>query len=112
MTSFSFNVFPYGFCNILLWQVPDNVSIAAMVLAGSMIMEGRHIFLWKIKLKICTLCLTIDAHECMISGVSLLVALNAVRKGAAAEGMTMWDYCWRGHDPTAVAVMMEVGGGK
>ena len=48
----------------------------------------------------------------MISGVSLLVALNAVRKGAAAEGMTMWDYCWRGHDPTAVAVMMEVGGGK
>ena len=40
MMSFSLNVLPYGFCNILLWQAPDNVSIAAMVLAGSMIMEG------------------------------------------------------------------------
>ena len=43
-----------------------------------------------------------------ISGISLLVALSAVRKGATAEGMTMWGYCWHGHDPTAVAVLMEV----
>ncbi|KAI5069108.1 hypothetical protein GOP47_0015409 [Adiantum capillus-veneris] len=66
-----------------LWraELPDNMSIAAAVLACSMIIEGA----------------------------SLLVAISAVRKGASAEGMTLWDYCWRGHDPTAVAVMMEDG---
>lgn len=36
------------------------------------------------------------------------MAIHAVRKGAAAEGMTVRDYVWRGHDPTAVAVMTEV----
>lgn len=41
-------------------------------------------------------------------GASLLVAINAVKKGAAAEGMKVWDYIWRGHDPTSVAVMTEV----
>lgn len=41
-------------------------------------------------------------------GASLMVAIDAVRKGAAAEGMKMIDYIWRGHDPTAVAVMTEV----
>lgn len=41
-------------------------------------------------------------------GASLLVAINAVKKGAAAEGMKVWDYVWRGHDPTSVAVMTEV----
>ena len=32
-------------------------------------------------------------------GASLPVAINAVKKGAAAEGMTVWDYVWCGHDP-------------
>lgn len=41
-------------------------------------------------------------------GISLVVAIQSVRKGAAAEGMTVRDYIWRGHDPTAVAVMTEV----
>ena len=44
----------------------------------------------------------------LFSGASLVVAIHAVRKGAAAEGMTVSDYVWRGHDPTAVAVMTEV----
>lgn len=44
----------------------------------------------------------------IVSGASLVVAINAVRKGAAAEGMKVRDYVWRGHDPTAVAVMTEV----
>ena len=38
------------------------------------------------------------------------MAISAVRKGAAAEGMKVRDYIWRGHDPTAVAVMTEVIG--
>jgi zinc transporter 9 len=41
-------------------------------------------------------------------GASLLVAIKAVKKGAAAEGMSIRDYIWRGHDPTSVAVMTEV----
>lgn len=44
----------------------------------------------------------------LILGASLLVAINAVKKGAAAEGMKVWDYIWQGHDPTSVAVMTEV----
>ena len=36
------------------------------------------------------------------------MAIHAVRKGAAAEGMKVRDYVWRGHDPTSVAVMTEV----
>jgi hypothetical protein len=58
----------------------ENVSIAAGVLVASAIMEGA----------------------------SLVVAYGAVKKGAEAEGMTLKEYLWRGHDPTAVAVMMEV----
>lgn len=42
------------------------------------------------------------------SGASLIVAIQAVKKGAAAEGMKVKDYVWRGHDPTSVAVMTEV----
>lgn len=41
-------------------------------------------------------------------GASLVVAIHAVKKGAAAEGMKVRDYVWRGHDPTSVAVMTEV----
>ncbi|KAH8932155.1 hypothetical protein BDL97_19G058600 [Sphagnum fallax] len=59
----------------------ENVSIAAGVLVASAIMEGA----------------------------SLIVAYGAVKKGAEAEGMTLKEYLWRGHDPTAVAVMMEDG---
>ncbi|RZB98231.1 Metal tolerance protein C4 isoform B [Glycine soja] len=35
--------------------------------------------------------------------------IEAVKKGAAAEGMKLRDYIWRGHDPTSVAVMTEDG---
>ncbi|KAL6981764.1 hypothetical protein U1Q18_023385 [Sarracenia purpurea var. burkii] len=44
-----------------------------------------------------------------VRGASLVVAIHVVRKGAAAEGMKVRDYVWRGHDPTSVAVMTEVG---
>ena len=47
-------------------------------------------------------------NEHFLSGASLIVAIQAVKKGAAAEGMKLRDYIWRGHDPTSVAVMTEV----
>lgn len=66
-----------------LWtaQPPEHIEYAALVIGGSFIIEGA----------------------------SLVVAIHAVRKGAAAEGMKLRDYIWRGHDPTAVAVMTEDG---
>ncbi|KAL9247225.1 hypothetical protein vseg_020678 [Gypsophila vaccaria] len=66
-----------------LWtsQPPEHIKYAALVIGGSMFIEGA----------------------------SLVVAIDAVRKGAAAEGMKLRDYIWRGHDPTAVAVMTEDG---
>ncbi|KAI3986388.1 hypothetical protein MKX01_002233 [Papaver californicum] len=70
----------HGFQNLWTTQPPGNIKYAALVIAGSFIIEGA----------------------------SLVVAVHAVRKGAAAEGMKMRDYVWRGHDPTAVAVMTEL----
>ncbi|KAJ7553227.1 hypothetical protein O6H91_06G089100 [Diphasiastrum complanatum] len=69
----------HGVANLWHAQPLENFLSAAIVIGGSMVMEG----------------------------FSLVVAVNAVRKGAAAEGMKWQDYLWRGHDPTSVAVMME-----
>ncbi|KAL0414962.1 UNVERIFIED_CONTAM: Metal tolerance protein C4 [Sesamum latifolium] len=67
--------------NIIFNSAPEHIEYAALVIGGSFVIEGA----------------------------SLFVAVNAVRKGAAAEGMKVRDYVWRGHDPTAVAVMTEDG---
>lgn len=71
----------HGVQNLWTSEQPTNIGYAALVIGGSFIIEG----------------------------ISLVVAIQAVRKGAAAEGMTVRDYIWRGHDPTAVAVMTEDG---
>ncbi|KAL2610442.1 hypothetical protein R1flu_029015 [Riccia fluitans] len=71
----------HGIQNLFSAEPLENVYLAALVLGGSAVMEGA----------------------------SLLVAISCVRNGAEAEGMTMRDYLWRGHDPTSVAVMMEDG---
>lgn len=71
----------HGVQNLWTSQPPQNITYAALVIGGSFIIEGA----------------------------SLIVAIHAVRKGAAAEGMKVRDYVWRGHDPTAVAVMTEDG---
>ncbi|PWZ43676.1 Metal tolerance protein C4 [Zea mays] len=68
-------------CQVCHQSPPENIHWAALVIGGSFLIEGA----------------------------SLLVAINAVRKGAEAEGMGIWDYIWRGHDPTSVAVMTEDG---
>ncbi|KAM5579891.1 metal tolerance protein C4 [Rosa sericea] len=71
----------HGVQNLWVSQPPPNIQYAALVIGGSFIIEGA----------------------------SLLVAIQAVKKGAAAEGMKLRDYIWRGHDPTSVAVMTEDG---
>ncbi|XP_077236803.1 metal tolerance protein C4-like [Tasmannia lanceolata] len=71
----------HGFQNLWSSQPPANIHYAALVIGGSFFIEGA----------------------------SLVVAINAVKKGATAEGMTVRDYVWRGHDPTSVAVMTEDG---
>ncbi|KAK6118711.1 hypothetical protein DH2020_047516 [Rehmannia glutinosa] len=71
----------HGVQNLWTAQAPEHIEYAALVIGGSFIIEGA----------------------------SLVVAIHAVRKGAAAEGMTVRDYVWRGHDPTSVAVMTEDG---
>ncbi|KAL9235544.1 hypothetical protein vseg_010294 [Gypsophila vaccaria] len=71
----------HGIQNLWTAQPPEHIRYAALVIGGSFIIEGA----------------------------SLVVAIDAVRKGAAAEGMKLRDYIWRGHDPTAVAVMTEDG---
>lgn len=69
-----------GIQNLWTSQAPENIRYAALVIGGSFIIEGA----------------------------SLVVAIHAVKKGAASEGMKLRDYIWRGHDPTSVAVMTEV----
>ncbi|XP_042408737.1 metal tolerance protein C4-like [Zingiber officinale] len=70
----------HGMQNLWKAHPPENMHYAALVICGSFLVECA----W------------------------LLVAINAVKKGAAAEGMKLWDYVWHGHDPTSVAVMTEV----
>ncbi|XP_024979467.1 metal tolerance protein C4 isoform X1 [Cynara cardunculus var. scolymus] len=74
-----------GVQNLWTSQPPGNIMYAALVIGGSFIIEA------------------------LVLGASLAVAVHAVRKGAAAEGMKVRDYVWRGHDPTSVAVMTEDG---
>ncbi|GMI73076.1 hypothetical protein like AT1G51610 [Hibiscus trionum] len=71
----------HGVQNLWIAHPPDNIQYAALVIGGSFVIEGA----------------------------SLVVAIQAVKKGAAAEGMKVKDYVWRGHDPTSVAVMTEDG---
>ncbi|KAM7480692.1 hypothetical protein LguiA_028905 [Lonicera macranthoides] len=70
-----------GVQNLWTSHPPATIQYAALVIVGSFFIEGA----------------------------SLLVAIQAVKKGAAAEGMKVRDYVWHGHDPTAVAVMTEDG---
>ncbi|TXG69530.1 hypothetical protein EZV62_004465 [Acer yangbiense] len=69
----------HGIQNLWSQEQPENIKYAALVIGGSLIIEGA----------------------------SLFIAIQAVQKGAAAEGMKVRDYIWRGHDPTSVAVMTE-----
>ncbi|RVW13890.1 Metal tolerance protein C4 [Vitis vinifera] len=71
----------HGVQNLWTSHPPANIQYAALVIGGSFLIEGA----------------------------SLVVAIHAVKKGAAAEGMKVRDYVWRGHDPTSVAVMTEDG---
>ncbi|XP_022724514.1 metal tolerance protein C4-like isoform X2 [Durio zibethinus] len=71
----------HGVQNLWTAHPPANIEYAALVIVGSFVIEGA----------------------------SLVVAIQAVKKGAAAEGMKVRDYVWRGHDPTSVAVMTEDG---
>lgn len=71
----------HGIQNLWTSEPPSNVGYAALVIGGSFLIEGA----------------------------SLLVAIQAVKKGADAEGMKVRDFVWRGHDPTSVAVMTEDG---
>lgn len=88
--------------DIVSLQPPEHIEYAALVIAGSFLIEGRASLVY----------LPFPLFSCdwreSFSGASLIVAIHAVRKGAAAEGMKVRDYVWRGHDPTAVAVMTEV----
>lgn len=70
-----------GIQNLWIAHPPENIKYAALVIGGSFVIEGA----------------------------SLIVAIQAVKKGAAAEGMKVRDFIWRGHDPTSVAVMTEDG---
>lgn len=82
------------------------------MIGGSFLIEGIALLL----LLLSPLSFSCDVYSsynlleksCYLLGASLLVAIKAVRKGAEAEGMSIWDYIWRGHDPTSVAVMTEV----
>lgn len=98
------------------FQPPENIQYAALVIGGSFIIEGTASFF------LSSLLLDYDCRGMLWShffahlsppnhyflGASLVVAIQAVKKGAAAEGMKVRDYVWRGHDPTSVAVMTEV----
>lgn len=99
----------YGFVRVS-FQPPENMQFAALVIGGSFLIEGTGIFILVLSTVISIFFSSPFSLLMYIfwSGASLIVAIKAVKEGAAAEGMTVRDYVWRGHDPTSVAVMTEV----
>lgn len=88
------------------------MQLAALVLCGSFVIEGTIVCISNL-VQSNLLYLFHSFHflmtnEYFLLGASLVVAVQAVKQGAAAEGMKLRDYVWRGHDPTSVAVMTEV----
>lgn len=53
--------------------------------------------------------LTVLCVSFVVEGYSLLVATRSVLQGAAAHGLTFWQFLRRGLDPTSIAVMLEDG---
>lgn len=45
----------------------------------------------------------------VLEGISIWVAMAAVRQGAKDNGMSFWQYCLNGPDPMGVAVLLEDG---
>ena len=56
------------------------------------------------------LALAVLGMSLVLEGVSLTVAIRAVRAGAEAAGLTFSQFVRRGMDPTSIAVMMEDAG--
>lgn len=102
---------------LCLLQPPANIEYAALVIGGSFMIEGTtlrativgYYVVWKFAFSLIHWSSGFPLKTIIFSlGASLVVAIQAVKKGAAAEGMKVRDYVWRGHDPTSVAVMTEV----
>lgn len=88
------------------------MKLAAMVICGSFIIEGTTMLTAFQSGAVYSLLYLFQCfpflQRVFLLGASLIVAVQAVKKGAAQEGMKLRDYIWRGHDPTSVAVMTEV----
>lgn len=86
------------------------MQLAALVLCGSFVIEGTIVCICNpVQSNLLYLLYTFHfLTGIFLLGASLIVAIQAVKEGANAEGMKLRDYIWRGHDPTSVAVMTEV----
>ncbi|CAM6089164.1 unnamed protein product [Calypogeia fissa] len=102
-------IHPYGYTKErFVWSLISAVGIFCLG-SGATIIHGVQ-NLWNAEpLENVYLAAFVIAGSTVLEGASLLVAISCVRIGAKAEGMTVKDYLWRGHDPTSVAVMMEDG---
>ena len=47
------------------------------------------------------------AGSLVSESATLLVAVNSIKKGAAQQKMSLWEYVKRGHDPAVNVVLLE-----
>lgn len=100
---------PFGSGNErYVWGLASAVSLF-FVGAGASIYHGVSALYEPPVLESLDIALYILAFSAVLEGISIWVAMEAVRQGARDNGMSFWQYCLNGPDPMGVAVLMEDG---
>jgi zinc transporter 9 len=100
---------PFGSGNErYVWGLASAVSLF-FVGAGASIYHGVSALYHPPHLESLDLALYTLILSAVLEGISIWVAMEAVRQGAKDNGMTFWQYCLNGPDPMGVAVLMEDG---
>lgn len=100
---------PFGSGNErYVWGLASAVSLF-FVGAGASIYHGVSALYDPPQLESLDLALYMLLFSAVLEGISIWVAMEAVRQGAADNGMTFWQYCLNGPDPMGVAVLLEDG---
>jgi zinc transporter 9 len=100
---------PFGSGNErYVWGLASAVSLF-FVGAGASIYHGVSALYDPPELESLSWAIYTILASAILEGISIWVAMEAVRQGAKDNGMSFWQYCLNGPDPMGVAVLMEDG---
>lgn len=100
---------PFGSGNErYVWGLASAVSLF-FVGAGASVYHGVSALYEPPTLESLDMALYMLLFSAVLEGISIWVAMEAVRQGAQDNGMSFWQYCINGPDPMGVAVLLEDG---